>query len=92
MTLYKSEIIRRATEYEALDFLRLDWKGLINAVTGEVPRFLAGVEVFLIHCGWKSRCHKETKRAIAMSTTIIVVAILFRRLASMHRDYAGIAA
>jgi hypothetical protein len=27
-----------------------------------------------------------------MSTTIIVVAMLFRRLASMHRDYAGIAA
>jgi len=69
---------------------------VIDAVIGEVPRFLAGVEVAsnsVIHRGWKTRCaRRETKRRTRTNTSRLFAAMFFRRLAFMHRGYAGIAA
>jgi hypothetical protein len=45
--------------------------------------------VFLVHRGWKTRCaRRETKRRTRTKTSKPFAAMLFRRLASMHRDYA----
>jgi hypothetical protein len=48
---------------------------------------------FTVHRGWKTRCaRRDTKRTTRTNTRRLLAAMLFRRLASMRRDYAGIAA